>query len=112
MRIKQGESKNYGFYSYPYGSQSPILEAPADIVFTAKFRGGCGQSFGLTKSLGDGITFDSETGKFSMKFVPQDTINLPVGKYDFDLKIKRGQSQFFIIKQGYLNIEKSYTGVI
>lgn len=112
MRIKQGENKNYIFYSYPYGSQTPILEAPTDIVFTAQYRGECGRSFGIAKALGKGITFDQDTGKYSMKFVPEDTINLPVGKYDFDLKIKRGQSQFFIIKQGYLNIEKSYTGVI
>lgn len=112
MRIKQGENKNYIFYSYPYGSQSPILDAPTDIVFTAEFKGTCGQSFGVKKSLGDGITFDAETGKYSMKFNPEDTINLPVGKYDFDIKIKRGQSQFFIIKQGYMTIEKSYTGVI
>lgn len=112
MRIKQGESKNYIFYSYPYGSQSPILDAPTDIVFTAKYRAKCGESFGVTKALGSGITFDPETGKYSMKFVPEDTINLPIGNYDFDIKIKRGQSQFFIIKQGYMAIEKSYTGVI
>lgn len=112
MRIKQGESKNYIFYSYPYGSQSPILDTPDDIVFTAETHGTCGKLFTLQKSLGKGITFDSETGKYSMKFVPEDTINLPTGKYDFDIKIKRGQSQFFIIKQGYMVIEQSYTGVI
>lgn len=112
MRIKQGESKNYCFYTYPYGSQSPILDEPTDVVFTATFRGQCGQKFGITKSLGSGITFDIETGKYLMKFAPEDTINLPVGNYDFDIKIKRLNAQFFIVKKGYMTIEKSYTGVI
>ena len=112
MRIKQGEDKRYIFYTYTYGTPTPILDAPTDVVFTAKYRAKCGESFGVVKSLGKGITFDSETGRYLMKFEPQDTVNLPVGNYDFDIKIKRSNAQFFIVKQGYMTIEKSYTGVI
>lgn len=112
MRIKQGENRNYIFYTYPYGSQSPILDVPNDVVFTAKYRAKCGESFGVVKTLGSGITFDAETGKYSMKFVPEDTINLPPGNYDFDIKIKRANSQYFIVRQGYMTIDKAYTGVI
>lgn len=113
MRIKQGESKKYTFFSYTQGTPTPILDTPDDIVFTAKTHGAkCGNVFTIVKSLNTGITFDPTNGKYTMRFVPEDTINLPIGNYDFDIKIKREPEQYFIVKQGYLTIEQSYTGVI
>lgn len=112
MLLKQGESKKYTFFSYTQGTPTPILDAPDDIVFTAKYRAKCGETFTITKKLNDGITFDAESGKYTMKFNPEDTINLPTGNYDFDIKIKRAPEQYFIVKLGRLTIEQSYTGVI
>lgn len=111
MKIKQGANKNFKFYVVQKGSSTPNKTAPEAIVFTAVKENCCGQST-LAKSLGNGISFDPETGKYVLAFVPGDTINLPVGNYAFDIKIKRPGSQYFVVNQGYLKIEKSYTGVI
>ena len=112
MIVKQGANKNFKFYVTERGGTTPILLAPEAIVFTAERRGACGQEIAITKSLDNGITFDPETGKYVLAFVPEDTINLPPGNYGFDIKIKRSGGQYFVVNQGYLKIEKSYTGVI
>ena len=112
MNIKQGANKNFKFFVVLRGETTPIKAAPEAIVFAAERRNPCGQETVLTKSLGNGIAFDSNTGKYTLSFVPEDTINLPPGNYGFDIKIKRSGGQYFVINQGYLKIEKSYTGVI
>ena len=112
MKIKQGETKGFVFYTHEVGSDTPILDAPADMVFTATKEGQCCEAVKLTKKLNAGISFEPTTGQYTLQFEPNDTINLPSGNYAFDIKIKRGNKQYFIIGQGYLNIEKSYTGVI
>lgn len=111
MLIKQGANKNFKFYVVRRGETTPILAPPEAIVFTAVKKDCCGSSV-LRKSLGDGIAFDQTTGKYTLSFVPADTINLPVGNYGFDIKIKRSGGQYFVVNQGFLKIEKSYTGVI
>lgn len=111
MKIKQGANKNFKFYVYAKGSSDPILVRPTNIVMTAKKENCCG-AIVLTKSLDNGITFDEATGKYTLAFVPEDTINLQIGNYPFDIKIKRGDAQYFVVAQGWLKIEKSYTGVI
>ena len=111
MKIKQGADKSFKFYVYRKGSTTPVLEEPQALVFTAVKEKCCGTVI-LKKSLDDGITFDSETGKYTLTFSPADTINLPVGNYPFDIKIKRANTQYFIVAEGNLAIQKSYTGVI
>ena len=111
MKIKQGANKNFKFYVYQKGSTNPVLSRPANIVMTAKKENCCGAVV-LTKSLDNGISFDGTTGKYTLAFVPEDTINLQIGNYPFDIKIKRENAQYFVVAQGWLKIEKSYTGVI
>ena len=112
MIVKQGANKNFKFYVYQRGGTTPITNKPEGLVFTAEKRGTCGCEIVLTKTLDNGISFDEETGKYVLSFVPEDTINLPPGNYGFDIKIKRSGGQYFVVNQGYLKIEKSYTGVI
>lgn len=113
MQIKQGANKNFKFYVYVKGANQPNLQEPLDIVFTA-VKGnscGCGQAV-IRKSLGQGISFDEETGKYLLAFVPEDTISLEPGNYSFDIKIARANLQYFVVNQGYLQIKKAYTGLI
>lgn len=112
MRIKQGENKSYKFYVYEKGGTTPILLRPQNIVFTAELTASCGEVAKIVKELDNGITFDETDGKYIMSFAPEDTINLPLGNYGFDIKIKRSDKQYFVVYQGYLKIVKSYTGVI
>lgn len=113
MNVKQGANKNFKFYVYVKGSQTPNLQVPMNIVFTAmkSNKCGCGEVI-FQKSLNDGITFDETTGKYVLSFVPEDTINLEPGNYAFDIKIARANLQYFVVNQGYLNIKKAYTGLI
>lgn len=111
MRIKQGANKNFKFYVYERGGKTPVLARPQEIVFTAIRSTECQENV-LQKSLDNGITFDDTTGKYVLAFIPNDTINLPPGNYPFDIKIKRADTQYFVVAQGWLKIEKSYTGVI
>ena len=111
MKLKQGANKNFKFFVYGRGSTTPALDRPQDIVFTAIKSTECPENV-LQKKLDDGIIFDETTGKYLLSFVPYDTINLPPGNYPFDIKIKRADMQYFVVAQGWLKIEKSYTGVI
>ena len=113
MQIKQGANKNFKFYVYTKGSQTPNLQTPRNIVFTALKNNGCGcGEIILQKSLNNGITFDPETGKYTLAFLPEDTIGIEPGNYAFDIKIARANLQYFVANQGYLKIKKSYTGLI
>lgn len=111
MEIKQGADKTFAFYVFNKAG-AVVLDEPSDIVFTAIKKTDCANCSRLVKILGDGIMFDSETGKYTMLFYPEDTINLEPGAYPFDIKIKRAGKQYFVVKQGSLKIAKSYTGVI
>lgn len=111
MQIKQGADKTFAFYVYNQSGEV-VKDEPSDIVFTAENELPCGAVKTIKKSLGNGIALDGETGKYTLTFVPADTINLPTGAYPFDIKIKRAGKQYFVVKQGFLKIVKSYTGVI
>ena len=111
MIIKQGESKRYTFCSYQRGTSEIIMLEPADIVFTVAIPLGRSKNV-ISKRLNDGITFDTTTGKYTLTLNPADTINLPPGNYAFDVKISRSGSEYFLVKEGYLTINKSYTGII
>lgn len=110
MIIKQGADKNYIFYIYDAGGNL-IKTAPTDIQFTAACPNNPNQPV-LIKSWQNGITLDTETGKYSMAIDSEDTINLPPNKYPFDIKIKRGNRQFFVVMTGEMDIRQSYTGEI
>lgn len=111
MNIKQGANKNFKFYVYVKGANTPNLIPPREIVFTATHRYNCDRQL-IVKSLGKGITFEPETGKYVLTFEPNDTLGLEPGNYAFDIKIARADLQYFVVKQGFLKIQKSYTGLI
>lgn len=111
MQIKQGADKTFAFYVYNQAG-TVVLDAPNDIVFTAIRQTECANCQTIEKRLNNGIDFDGETGKYTLTFYPEDTINLAPGAYPFDIKIKRAGKQYFVVKEGTLKIVKSYTGVI
>lgn len=112
MIVKQGETRRYRFFTYERGTSNKIRLRPAAIVFTVASQEGGRSKNVITKSFDDGITFDEETGKYVLTLKPSDTINLCPGNYAFDVKISRSNDEYFIVGQGYLTIEKSYTGII
>lgn len=59
------------------------------------------------KSLEDGIT-KVETGKYKVRIAPEDTHNLEVGNYIYDLQIGIG-SDIHTVMIGSLDIEKEIT---
>lgn len=59
------------------------------------------------KSLGNGIT-KVETGKYKIRIAPEDTHNLEVGTYIYDLQIGIG-ADIYTIMTGPLVIEKEIT---
>ena len=108
MIIKQGADKTYIFYIYDAGGNL-LKEPPTDIQFTATCPNNPRQPV-LVKKWQDGITFDAETGKYTMTIASQETLNLPPNKYPFDIKIKRINRQFFVVMSGVMDIRLSYTG--
>lgn len=108
MIIKQGSDKTYIFYIYDAGGNL-VKTAPADIQFTAACPNNAKQPV-LVKALNKGITFDAETGKYTMSMESTDTLTLPPAKYPFDIKVKRGNRQFFVVMSGVMEVRISYTG--
>lgn len=79
-------------------------ELPDDIFFTVKkdYRD---RDFVLQKRLSDGgIVFDSEDGHYHFTILPEDTDSLEFGSYDFDLKIKDGINEEYLIPKSTLVI--------
>ena len=111
MKIKQGENKSFKF-QIVNSEGTPSQEVVADMVFTAEKTMPCGENVKIVKRLGNGIQFNPETYYYTMSFTPQDTINVNSGAYPFDIKVKRGNLQYFVLLEGQLKIIKSYTGVI
>ena len=111
MNIKQGADKTFSFFVYNWNGEI-VKEKPANVVFTAVRRIECANCQKIEKKLGNGIEFDQASGKYRIIFYPEDTIGLETGVYPFDIKIKRANRQYFIVKSGALKIVKSYTGVI
>lgn len=111
MNIKQGENKSFKFQILNQNGD-PNEDVVSDIVFTAKQTLPCGQTTIITKGFSNGITFDPETFYYLMAFEPADTINLKPGNYPFDIKVRRENLQYFVLDEGTLKINKSYTGVI
>lgn len=110
MIIKQGADKVYIFYIYDMGGNL-IKTPPTDIQFTAACPNNPYQSV-LVKSWQKGITLDEETGKYTMTIDSTDTLNLVPAKYPFDIKIKRGNRQYFVVLSGTMDIRQAYTGEI
>jgi len=108
MIIKQGADKTYIFYIYNTDGDV-VKSAPADIQFTAVCPNNPRQPV-LIKSWQKGITLDTETGKYTMIINSEDTINLPPNEYPFDMKVKRGNKQFFVVMSGTMDIRLSFTG--
>lgn len=111
MQIKQGADKNFAFYIFNQDGEV-VKTTPQNLIFTAIKQEACANCSKIEKRLNNGITFDEETGKYTLVFYPEDTIGLEPGAYPFDIKIKRAGKQYFIVKQGTLKVAKSYTGVI
>lgn len=107
MIIKQGSDKNYAFFIVDAGNNIVKTE-PTDIQFTAACPNNPNQPV-LIKSWQKGITLDTETGKYSLVINSEDTINLPPATYPFDIKIKRGNRQYFVVLSGDMNIRQAYT---
>lgn len=61
----------------------------------------------FVKSLGDGIT-KQDTGRYVVRIAPEDTEQLDVGKYYYDLEISANGDVFTILK-GILELERDVT---
>lgn len=63
----------------------PIIEPSAQVYFVIKnmWRD---TSYYVKKTLGDGITFDSD-GWYHITIEPEDTENMPYGKYVWDFTV-------------------------
>lgn len=65
------------------------------------------ENYVFQKSLTDGISL-VETGKYRVRVAPEDTSNIEVGSYYYDLEIG-ANSDIFTILKGVLKVEQDVT---
>lgn len=65
------------------------------------------ENYVFQKSLTDGISL-VETGKYRVRVAPEDTSNIEVGSYYYDLEIG-ANSDIFTILKGILKVEQDVT---
>lgn len=87
-----------------------LIEGTQDDLDTAYFT--CKKNYDdspiFTKSLNNGIT-KQDVGEYAVRLDPQDTNNVEIGKYIYDLQISIGNDVFTILK-GILEIENEIGG--
>lgn len=65
------------------------------------------ENYVFQKSLTDGISL-VETGKYRVRVAPEDTSNIEVGSYYYDLEIRKNSDIYTILK-GVLKVEQDVT---
>lgn len=99
LEMVRGDTLAFGFE----------IEGVADIdtaFFSVKLNAD-EDDYIIKKSIGDGIA-KVEDGKYSVRVAPEDTYNIPIGKYYYDLQIGVN-GDIFTVLIGTLDIEADIT---
>lgn len=105
MEIKRGDTKRYRFKRHYEGGEV-IQQQATKVYFTVKKDPDCKVIF--QKSLGNGITYDTESNYYYINIKPEDTENVCPGVYGFDIEIIAGDV-VTTVKVGKLTIGADYT---
>ncbi len=90
-----------------FGIEIEDFDQDLDTVFFSCKSNYDDSAYVFQKSLGDGIT-KVETGKYIVRVAPEDTKDVSVGKYYYDLEIG-ANSDIFTVLRGVLDIEYDVT---
>lgn len=104
--------KNYNFTmvqgdTFIFGVSISGLESDLSAAYFSVKKNYTDENYTLQKSLNNGITKNSD-GTYNVKIDPEDTKNVDVGKYVYDLQIGI-ENDIFTILRGVLKIEYSVT---
>lgn len=107
MKIKRGDTKRYKFARKIDGE---IVKERADhIYFTVKENRSDNANVVLQKTIND-MTFDDETGYYHMTILPDDTNNLQIKTYPYDIEVKIGDDYVQTInKEEEFKVVRDYT---
>lgn len=105
MQITRGDYDIIPFVRKDYKGNI-ITDIPEKVYFTMKKDINTKDAL-LQKRLGDGITID-DTYTYNIEFKSEDTANLPIGTYVYDICIKNGDRPSTIHK-GYFEITYDVT---
>lgn len=103
MKMVRGDTLSFGIeYSFDGETQQDLQECH----FSCK-KNADDENYAFQKSLGDGISKVSN-GKYRIRIAPEDTENLEVGNYLYDLEIGLNGDKFTLLK-GILTLEEDIT---
>lgn len=107
MNIVRGDTKYYKFQRKKKHDGSVITELPDKLYFTVKYDYNI-EDIVIQKTLEKGIIFDPEDNYYYITINPDDTNDLPYGKYVYDIEvIKNGVKQTIAI--GEISIANEVT---
>lgn len=93
LQIIRGDTKFYKFQRKRKHDGSVITELPDKMYFTIKYDYNIDDVI-LQKTLDNGIEYNEEESYYYITINPEDTNNLPYGKYVYDIEIiKNGIKQ-------------------
>ena len=85
MQITRGNTKYLKFQRH-YCDDEVITELPQNIYFSIKYDYNQDE-FLIQKTLNNGIEYDTKDNYYYITINPDDTEDLPYGKYYFDIKV-------------------------
>lgn len=86
LNIIRGDTKFYKFQRKKKYDGSIITELPDKLYFTIKFDYNV-DDIVFQKTLGDGIEFNVDDNYYYITINPNDTNDLPYGKYVYDIEV-------------------------
>lgn len=107
LNIIRGDTKFYKFQRVNKANDEVITTKPDEMYFTVKFDYNV-EDVLFQKALDNGIKFDEENKYYYFVIKPEDTNNLPYGKYVYDIEVTEG-SKITTIAIGEINLNEEVT---
>lgn len=86
MEITRGDYKRFNVIRKTKSNNETIMEKPNYMFFTVK-RNNYTNDYVIQKTLDDGITFDEQTGYYTIEVNAVDTNDLDYGEYKYDIEV-------------------------
>ncbi|WP_298061733.1 hypothetical protein [uncultured Rikenella sp.] len=108
MEITRGDTKYFKFQRKRKHDSEVIEDLPNKLYFTIKYSN-TDENILIQKTLKNGIKYNTNDKYYYITINPEDTNNLPYGKYYYDIEVIKDNNYKQTIAIGEINITSEVT---
>ena len=109
MKFARGDSYERGFLVRDKASGEPVTEPFEEIYFTVKKYCSTETEYKFQKRMSTGGIVSDGDGHYTLYINPEDTNDLPFGKYDCDIELVKDEGQYKRTFFGTLELTREVT---